>query len=132
MDDINAPPEDGIPNGVCQLPDGVQLHIFSFLAARDLAAAGSCCIGWHDKIRNDVDTDRQWQAFYRQRWRSPANTGTGTATHWAKRFGERMDKISTFSGRFETDSLHGHKSGVRSCKILPSKHLLATGSPSSC
>ncbi|GAX79892.1 hypothetical protein CEUSTIGMA_g7332.t1 [Chlamydomonas eustigma] len=105
------------------LPEAVLLHIFSNLNPRDLFVVGTCSKAWYKCITRE---NKMWKAWYKDRWKPASCDVDGIL--WFTKFSSKMDKLGSWAGRYNMDSLYGHAQGVRSCKLLNSCGLLLTGS----
>lgn len=107
------------------LPAGILHKIFGFLGPRDLCMASAVCRLWRD-LNQDEMTDRHWKALYCHRW-APTEFQEARKT-WQKQYSVKMRTTQVWRGRYQQDSLFGHKAGVRCIKLLPERNLVATGS----
>jgi hypothetical protein len=104
------------------LPEAVLLQIFFYLNPKDLFVVGTCSKAWYDLVTKE---NKMWKAWYKDRWMPAPCEKDGV--FWFKRFSSKMDKLGSWTGRYNMDSLYGHAQGVRSCKLLNSCNLLLTG-----
>eukprot|EP00775_Hariotina_reticulata_P009993 gene9993-10148_t len=107
------------------LPTGALHLILSFLSARDLAACTAVCRVWC-KLNRDKASNSLWKGFYTNRWRVTGTTGDGVC--WQSKYGSKMKQGKSWAGKYEHDSLYGHKAGIKALKLLPSHGMLLTGS----
>ncbi|CAD7702998.1 unnamed protein product, partial [Ostreobium quekettii] len=106
------------------MPTGVLHKIFHLLGPRDLSRAGSVCRLWRALNRDDA-ADCRWRALYAQRW--PLAGEGDPICRWQAAYGAKVLRTRVWRGKCETDSLFGHKAGVRCARLLPERGLAATG-----
>lgn len=108
-----------------QLHSSVLQTIFGALGPKDLCRASAVCTQWRD-LNLDKVAERRWRKFYSARWR--INGWTDQHAGWQKLYATKIRKSHIWQGQSRSDSLFGHKGGVRCIKLLPEGNLIATGS----
>ncbi|WIA11004.1 hypothetical protein OEZ85_011161 [Tetradesmus obliquus] len=78
------------------------------------------------RLTRDRVSNSTWKHFYTQRW--SVSPPAGDEVCWQSRYGSKMKQGKYWTGKYEHDSLYGHKAGVKSLKLLPSHGMLLTGS----
>ncbi|WIA30910.1 hypothetical protein OEZ86_000962 [Tetradesmus obliquus] len=78
------------------------------------------------RLTRDRVSNSTWKHFYTQRW--SVSPPAGDEVCWQSKYGSKMKQGKYWTGKYEHDSLYGHKAGVKSLKLLPSHGMLLTGS----
>eukprot|EP00878_Enallax_costatus_P004696 GHUV01004944.1.p1 GENE.GHUV01004944.1~~GHUV01004944.1.p1 ORF type:complete len:937 (+),score=344.31 GHUV01004944.1:194-3004(+) len=117
--------QEAEPANINSLPSSLLHAVFAHLGPKDLCSVSATCVLW-SKLTKDRASNNVWKRFYTSRWRV---TGTaGDEVCWQSKYGSKMKQGKSWTGKYEHDSLYGHKAGVKSLKLLPSHGMLLSGS----